>query len=184
MFNWKIPLLFVIFMIGSGGAFFFLTPSPKKQVEKALFHIKNKNFSAAEHTLKSLPPSATFLPQSLYYGYLEQTRGYFDLSDRYFQAAFLEAKKSDDQKLLLEILMARASNAFYEQRDADFFSLMSSASNSRANSQFFKFFEGLERYLKYDYAEALRLWNAYSPCDMGEWMVFSIDRLFPEVWKK
>lgn len=182
--NKTVFLIAALLIAGAGGTFIFLKPNPKKQVEHALLCLKKGDSAAAEGALRSLSNASTGYPEAFYFGCLEQSRGCFDTSDRFFKIAFQEASRGYDVRVLSEITLAKAFNAYCDQRDPDFYASLEAASTFSTNDSALKFFEGLAKYMQKDYAEALRLWNSYSPDSLSEWMALSLEKIFSKAWKK
>lgn len=182
--NKRVFLLVAVFVVSAGTTYFLLRPNPKSQTERALTHLKQNNFKAAETALKSLRAHSTGYPEPLYRGYLEQWRERFDLSDHILHTAFNEAKKGGNQKVMQEILVARATNAFCEQRDEDLHIYVEAAHKLPPLNSGVTFLQGLQHYLNFDYAEALHLWNHSTPVDITDWASLSLEKFFPPFWRK
>ena len=180
--NKKIFFLLALFVIGVAGAYIVLKPNPKRQANKALEHLQNGNFMQAEALIATLPSA---LESALYKGYLEQVRGRFDLADRYFTAAWMEAKKTGYPQVLAEISLARATNAYMSGSDEKCVEFIRTARTYTSEAlPSLSFFDGLESYLRQAYGEAFHLWNTYSYDRLNSWMSTSIEILFPSAWQK
>jgi hypothetical protein len=181
----RIFLLVGAFVICAAGTYTLLKPNPKKQIEKALLSLKEGDYYRTETLLKELPSSPTLPPPSFFRGYLEQARGRYSASDIHFLTAFNSTKKKGgNQGWLAEITLARALNAYFEERDSDLSFLIDSARASNSCYPVFLFFDGLDCYLQRDYAGALHLWNHSSFSGLGEWMHTSLVRSFSETWQR
>jgi hypothetical protein len=179
----QLLLLSFLFFSCTGIAFFLIRPNPQKQAERALSFLKQGNATAAEAALTtSLPPVQRLLLKS----YIEQARGRFSQAEQLLQTAYQEAKKGSQVELQFEILMAKASNAYFERREPDFAACIDSAWKLSMQATVVReseliFFEGLHAYMMQNYAEALRLWSGLGFLEKGSWQ---LERLFPTVWRK
>lgn len=187
MVSKKLLLIFAIFVSCAGGSYFIFKPNPVSQAELALERLKVGNYAGAEEALRTLSEHPSPYPIALYQGYLELARGRHLESDLYLRSLLEAPPKKFKQGVALEVLLARATNAFFEKRDLDFYPLVHSARELSAHNRFVFFFTGLGDYLRADYSEALRSWNAFAATEASEgsgWMTPVFEKFFPLTWRQ
>ncbi len=177
----KIFVLLSLFVMILCAAFFLLKSDPKKQASKALAQLRDKNYSEAELLIDSLPSRVDI---ALYKGYLEQVKGRLDLAERFLASAWSEAKKNGSpNEVVAEIALARASNAYFTGNDERCIECIQVARELAYEGPGMPFFDGLEHYLRQSYEEAVPLWSGYLPADLDDWLVASVEVLFPKSWQ-
>lgn len=165
-------LILSLFVLCSVGSYHFFKPNPSAQIDLTLRYIKEKQFAAADEAIRSIPSKS--YPVFLYKGYLEQARGRFIDSNRYLHH---HVKNS------LEAKLALATNAFFENRHADFLNLVEKAKSHP--SIYLSFYEGLAHYIQGEYKEALNEWASYNSASFlqeSPWTEAMIEQFFPESW--
>jgi hypothetical protein len=161
-------------------AFYYLQTNQKKHLEKALAAFQNGDIEKAEIYLGTLPCDAKM---AFAKGCLELARGNHKHAASFFKAASRGAKEKRDNTLLAETFMAQAMHAFLNDNEKIALDLIESARllNSRTHSLIF--FEGLKHYLHKEYAEALKFWTSFAPCEK-EWIAGAISWIFPQSWRE
>lgn len=179
----KVILFLALFLTTAATTFFLMKPNPKKEAQKAFLHFKSHKYVAADASLKALN-ALTNPYKTIYRGYLEQARGRFEASDYILQGALQEARQRNDCELAAEIWLAKATNAYMTRRDADINVCIEEAQYYNPTHPALSFFEGLQCYLKQDYAGTLRLWAQNNPDEMHQWLALALENYFPFSWKR
>lgn len=184
----KRALLILLLFVGcAASAYFLFKPNPNSHTDLALSNLKEDNFAAAEEALRALSTQPTPYPLALYKGYLEQARGRYLESDLYFSSLFKDSSKKLSEEAAVEMLLAQAANAFFEQRDSEVSPLIEAARSLAPRHPFVLFFSGLHNYYQGEYKEALKAWNAFDPGEKEPgtgWMEVMIEKLFPLSWRQ
>ncbi len=183
----RVILILSLFVGCTAGSYMLFKPKPNSQTGLALSHLKENNFTAADKALRVLSTQSTDYPLALYKGYIEQARGRYLESKLYFHALLKDPPKKLSEEATVEILLAQAANAFFEQRDPELFPLIETARNLAPHNPFVFFFTGLRNYFSADYKEALKSWSAFDPAESTDgsgWMASMIDMLFPTSWRQ
>src|SRR5262245_7680979 len=115
--NKRVFLLVAFFITCSSITYFLVRPNPKRQADRALAYLEREMYTKAGEELGALGTKS--VPTKLYMGYLEQNRGRFERAGHHLQGAYNEAKRMGDQRLLAEVLMASAVNAYFEGQDQE-----------------------------------------------------------------
>lgn len=185
MLTKRLLLVATLFALCASGSYFLFKPNPQASADRALTQLQERNFAAAEETLGRLATQPMTFPIALYRGYLEQARGRFDESDRYFQSVLNHTGGKSSDAALIEALLAQASNAYFEERELS--PLIDRASRLTGQSSVMTFFEGLRSYLTAEYGEALRAWNHFNAeaTEGGSgWVESMVEHFFPLSWRQ
>ncbi|MCC5832390.1 MAG: DUF1347 family protein [Chlamydiales bacterium] len=181
-------IILMLFFGCAAGSYFLFKPNPKSKTDQALSSLKENDFTAAEEVLQALSTQPMTLPLALYKGYLEQARGRYLESDLYFNSLQKNPSKNLTDEAAVEVILARAANAFFQRHDSDLYLLIETARSLAPHDPYVFFFYGLGNYLRADYKEALRAWNAFVPIEEeGQgtgWMGAMVDKLFPLSWRQ
>lgn len=175
----RLFILVSIFIICGGGAYCYFQKNRGSGAEKALLAFKGGDFSATERILNSTQSLAS--PLSLYRSYLATAKGQFKESDYFLQTILRAPPQMLNEELLVQSYLISAINAYFENRDHTFVSLVEQAKNLESDTSVLMFFEGLTHYLEKNYEQAFRFWSALF--DQGSWLDSLINHCFPNNWK-
>ncbi len=183
----RVILILTVFVVCAASSYFIFKPNTKSQTELALAHLKDNNYPAAEGALRPLTAQPMAYPLAIYKGYLEQVRGRYLESSLYFHTLLKDPPKNLKEAAMTEVLLAQAANLYFEQRDQEIASLIYAAHSLAPHNPFVFFFEGLQNYLRAEYGDALKAWNAFDPVETSEgtgWMKAVVEKLFPLSWRQ
>ncbi|MEZ5315121.1 MAG: DUF1347 family protein [Chlamydiales bacterium] len=183
----RLIIILVLFVGCATGSYYIFKPNPKSQAKLALVKLNENQFASAEKILRKLSNQQTTYPLNLYKGYLEQARGRYLESDLYLKSLLKHPSKKWKKEISVEILLASATNAFFEQRDQEIYSLVDSAYHLIPHHSHLFFFLGLSHYLQKHYRDALDHWNSFETISQNEeksWMGTMIEKLFPPHWRR
>ena len=113
----RIFLIVSVLVICAIVGLYFIKPSSKTRTREALNHLLQNDFSAADESLNLLSKKRMIFPLDLYRGFLAAVRGQFHNSDLFLQKALNEAMKNNKEEVLVEILLAKAINAYFGGND-------------------------------------------------------------------
>lgn len=165
----------------AGGFFFLLKPNQARQAEKALGYLKQNKYEACETLLNSLASSKVPV-SAMYMGFLEQMQEKFDMSDAYFNRALQHHELAKKNEYAGSIYFAKASNAYFENRDQEAIALIESGLQYLNHP----YFAGLAAYLQQNYSKALKLWRLFQTESLNGsmWLSFANEKLFPPALKQ
>lgn len=184
----KLTLTVLLSVFCAISMYLLLKPKPRSQADVALAYLTEGKFSMAEEAIRSLPATSSF-PQGVYKGYMELVRGNFLESSLFFSAMISQSPGQLKEAARLEILLAQAANCYFEGRDQEFSSHVERARIAAPYNSYVIFFEGLSRYIRGEYPEALKAWQACDPAfpflqGTTGWMGPILEKEFPQAWKQ
>lgn len=164
-------------------SYYFFSFGHSSYLDEALKQVKINNFAEAEKIINDHSKSDP--RKDLYIGYIELIRGNFEQSDLLMASSLKSVSKKVFENEAIDIVLARAANAFFTNNNDQFFSLVDGARNVNTNNNYLYFFQGLKYYIFQQYGKALNSWSYFQSIKEetgSDWFRTAMENLFSKGW--